>query len=382
MSQKNSNGNKNNCEELNLNEDSENEEMNPEELADQAGESIFRNIYKNVKSKIKDRIITKLLYKIERHEIRIEELETENKKLKDDLTYILKRILLNKMEFKNDNNIIKENINNNKFYKLNTSINTNSTNNIPLHKRNHTNITIDNNLNDVSDIFTENVTPTKQNSNEYKIKRYLNNLIKKNFVNNTDGTTTTYYIGKKINLYDELFPKNNLNSINSSNFNNVSSIDRDSLNNIYFRNETTLQSKEKSTNRNKSKRQSKKNLCLDLKNFKKAIIANYNYNCNNNNHSTSKEKKKKKIKIYQGGSARKPKNNFTFIKKNIENENDISYNNNKHVKAHHKKTSAYNDLDSNDSDRKKKRYYNCYYAIGCGSPRSPYLPSKSSKKHI
>ena len=382
MSQKNSNGNKNNCEELNLNEDSENEEMNPEELADQAGESIFRNIYKNVKSKIKDRIITKLLYKIERQEIRIEELETENKKLKDDLTYILKRILLNKMEFKNDNNIIKENINNNKFYKLNTSINTNSTNNIPLHKRNHTNITIDNNLNDVSDIFTENVTPTKQNSNEYKIKRYLNNLIKKNFVNNTDGTTTTYYIGKKINLYDELFPKNNLNSINSSNFNNVSSIDRDSLNNIYFRNETTLQSKEKSTNRNKSKRQSKKNLCLDLKNFKKAIIANYNYNCNNNNHSTSKEKKKKKIKIYQGGSARKPKNNFTFIKKNIENENDISYNNNKHAKAHHKKTSAYNDLDSNDSDRKKKRYYNCYYAIGCGSPRSPYLPSKSSKKHI
>ena len=382
MSQKNSNGNKNNCEELNLNEDSENEEMNPEELADQAGESIFRNIYKNVKSKIKDRIITKLLYKIERQEIRIEELETENKKLKDDLTYILKRILLNKMEFKNDNNIIKENINNNKFYKLNTSINTNSTNNIPSHKRNHTNITIDNNLNDVSDIFTENVTPTKQNSNEYKIKRYLNNLIKKNFVNNTDGTTTTYYIGKKINLYDELFPKNNLNSINSSNFNNVSSIDRDSLNNIYFRNETTLQSKEKSTNRNKSKRQSKKNLCLDLKNFKKAIIANYNYNCNNNNHSTSKEKKKKKIKIYQGGSARKPKNNFTFIKKNIENENDISYNNNKHAKAHHKKTSAYNDLDSNDSDRKKKRYYNCYYAIGCGSPRSPYLPSKSSKKHI
>ena len=375
MSEKNSNANKNNNEDFKLHEDDENEEINPEELADQAGESVFQNIYKNVKSKIKDRIITKLLYKIERQEIKIHELETENKKLKDDLTYILKRILLNKTEFKNNNATIKDNLYNNKYYKLNNTISNNSTNNISSHKKTHTNITIDNNAYDISDIISEDVTPTKQNSSEYKIKKYLNNILKKNFVNHTDGTTTTHYIGKKINLYDELFPKNSLGNINSNNFSNVSNIN--SQTSINVGNDTTPRAKESSLKRDKSK-ESKKNLCLDLKNFKKAIIANYNYT-----DSASKDKKKKKIKIYQGGmSARKPKNNFSFIRKN----NNIELNNNgnnKYIKVQYRKPNELNVLDSNDPNRKYKyNYYNCYYAIGCGSPRSPYLINKSSKKYM
>ena len=375
MSEKNSNSNKNNYEELNLIEDNENEEINPEELADQAGESVFHNIYKNVKSKIKDKIITKLLYKIERQEIKIHDLETENKKLKDDFTYILKRILLTKTEFKNNSNIIKENLYN-KYYKLNTSTNTNSTNNISSHKKTHTNITIDNNIYDISDITSEEVTPTKQNSSEFKIKKYLNNLIRKNFVNNTDGTTTTHYIGKKINLYDELFPKNNLSNINSNNFNNVSNINiNNNITNTNIRNETNSNTKEKSLHKDKSK-QSKKNLCLDLKTFKKAIIANYSFT-----DSASKDKKKKKIKIYQGGmSDRKVKNNYSFFKKHNEYNKNC---NNKYIKVHYKKPNAMNVLDSSDPNKKYKyNYYNCYYAVGCGIPRTPYLASKSSKKYI
>ena len=70
-----------------------------EQLINQAGETVFENIFQNCQNETKDRIITKLLAKIVQQNMKINSLEKDNKKLKDNFIYVLKRILSNKDEY-------------------------------------------------------------------------------------------------------------------------------------------------------------------------------------------------------------------------------------------------------------------------------------------
>ena len=74
---------------------------NYEQLINEAG---IENIYKDYQNEIKDQIIRKLLSKIEEQNKKINSLEKENKKLKDNFTIVLKRILSNKEEYNNTTN--------------------------------------------------------------------------------------------------------------------------------------------------------------------------------------------------------------------------------------------------------------------------------------
>ncbi len=79
---------------------------NYEELINEAGNTIFENIYKNCKTEIKNQIITNLLLKIQEKNKLISSLEKENKKLKDNFIYVLKRILSNKEDYNKNNNAL------------------------------------------------------------------------------------------------------------------------------------------------------------------------------------------------------------------------------------------------------------------------------------
>lgn len=294
----------------------EEDNINPEDLADQAGETIFKNIYTKVKSEIKDSIITKLLYKIERQEIKIQELENENKKLKDDYTYVLKRILSTKNDYSDSNK------------KNNNMNNCNSVLTYTSNKKYRTNILMEDN-GDFSEMPTEEIT--EKQSNDMKIKKYLNNLYRKNIANTIEGTGVNHYLSKNISVADELFPKKPLNN----------SYVRTNNNTTGNNNMTPC-----STYRNNSAQRRKDKKSFDLKMFQKAIIANSsNYYVGTNDRNNSS--KKRKVKYYQGNSStgKKWEKNYKNVKKNE--------NNGKNIKINRK----YNVMDSNDPKRKLKYNY-------------------------
>ena len=79
-----------------------------QKLIDSAGETQFKNIFTKMKDEIKNTIITKLLSKLEKQTKQIEQYKQEIISLKNDLTYILKRVLLLKNQIpKNKTNLNK-----------------------------------------------------------------------------------------------------------------------------------------------------------------------------------------------------------------------------------------------------------------------------------
>ena len=318
------------------NEQEINNQENAEKLADQAGETIFTNIYKNVKNEIKDTIITKLLYKIEEQEIKIQNLENENKKLKDDYTYVLKRILLNKSEFYN-NNFNNYNNNNSKYFITNESY-TNMNNSVALtHKKNRTNMTTDD-TNEISD--NGSIENNEKQNMDNKVKKYLNNLFKKNFVNITDGTSTSHYIGKKVNIYEELFPVNNM--VNNESCHRNRSLKRD-----------------------RSIQNRKPKIRLEMRDIKYSNVMDTEISTNKENN---KNNKNKKIKIYQANNtsakkaAKHTKNNSSCYESKGDKEK---------YKIYYKKNNV---LNSSDPNRKLKFKYG--YGVG---NKTPYATSKYLK---
>ena len=200
---------------------------NNEDLINAAGNTIFENIYQNCQHEVKDRIITQLLSKIEEQNKKINSLEKENKKLKDNFIYILKRILSNKEEYNiNTNNkqsfIFPYNIKNNRNVRKSRNKSNNSRNNASysINKNNTKDKYITNyskkeisrkNKNDMNNsldnLIDDNIDDNQKNEIiEAKAKRYLNDLYRKNF-GGPDGTTpNSYFINKNISLYEELFP--------------------------------------------------------------------------------------------------------------------------------------------------------------------------------
>lgn len=211
---------------------SDNDE-NDEQLIDKAGETIFKNIYKNCQNEIKDKIITKLLLKIEQQNKKINLLEKENKKIKDNFIYVLKRILSTKDQYNNGISNFSSNRN-----KLNESRNNGTTYDVykDHYKINYSIIDpknksrIKNDFNSSCDNLSLGGTSEYNQKNdikEAKAKKYLNELYRNNFFSSTDGTPYSNFINKNISLYEELFPKNNINNYK---YNETSSI-FESLNN-------------------------------------------------------------------------------------------------------------------------------------------------------
>ena len=175
-------------------------------IINEAGKSIFQNIYKNCQNEIKDLLITKLLNKVKELNSKIELLEKENKKLKDNFVYILKRILSNREELNNNNyknkynHFINKNSDNkylknkelsflaNNFpkegYRPNYMINESS-------KTLRYNTEFNNTFNTSMNLDSEN-----EQTKEAKAKKYLNNLYRNNFSGYTNGTPYSYLLIK------------------------------------------------------------------------------------------------------------------------------------------------------------------------------------------
>lgn len=200
------------------------EEKETEELIDGAGNTVFENIYKNCQNEIKDKIITKLLSKIEEQNKYINTLEKENKKIKDNFIYVLKRILSNKEEYNTYNNLSNISFTNNstsrnKYESRNKAeyrIRQSSTS----REKTQTNYSVIDNKKNSKYIFDINSSidnmsvgdspdykKNNNNINEKKAKKYLNALYRSNF-GGAEGTPYSNFINKNTSIYDELFPKN------------------------------------------------------------------------------------------------------------------------------------------------------------------------------
>ena len=196
--------------------------QNNDDLIKEAGNTIFENIYKNCQNEIKDKIITKLLDKIQQLIKKIEIIEKENKKMKDNFIYVLKRILSSKEQsypYYNYNYNIKKLNNLNKYIDSDVETNFTRDNNRP----NYSILDSSNNLKYRTEFpnandSSSNENFTNENSKEKKAKKYLNNLYRNNFGSYMTGTPYRYFINKNKYIYDELFNKYSRNKNKSHYF--------------------------------------------------------------------------------------------------------------------------------------------------------------------
>jgi len=325
---------------------SDNYPENNELLINEAGDTVFENIYQNCQNEIKDQIITKLLSKILSQNEKINLLEKENKKLKDNFIYVLKRILSNKDEYSNNNSNNNKQNNN-----IIANYNTMKNNNNPNKTRNKASYTINQNntsenyknnyclieplsksknkfnLNNSVDNFSAFDNIEDDTKNEEKAKKYLNDLYRNNF-GNTDGNPYSNFINKNISLYEELFPNNTNKSkvlidIGSS---YESPYKRGSNSNFYKRNKSTeIRTKiinddfdnDISQNNNKNKSYKKKN-----KNYENGSITDRKNNSIDKKDKNSHYIRNQNINIHNY----KFKNNRKNMMKNESNKkNNISF---------------------------------------------------------
>ena len=211
--------------------------------------SKYEKLYKIIQNEIKNIVITKLHIQIEKLIKELEKLKKENIIIKNDLIYILKRILNNKTEYNIINKSLSNNHNNSCInLKPNTSLvtlnksknsflSTEKTNTNMLQNNNHitntsrTKISLIRTVDNISNILTsDNNIKSEENKyhidkNKYKnidnkIDSYLNSLYRHNFVENHIGYENKYNLNNSKGIYDELF--NTQNSILESKINHNS----------------------------------------------------------------------------------------------------------------------------------------------------------------
>ena len=292
----------------------------------------YDSIYKEIQNGIKDKVISKFLLTIQQQSKELTELRKENTLLKNQLTYILKRILLNKTDF---NQAVKStrinNLNNSLYYNKSMIVNNNKKSNSnmlrPLRSVENYRVVSDNlNMDPMQSKYKDNNNNSSTNllgleNNGYlnttssvdnKISSYLNSLYRHNFNN---GNRTNYYINKKNSLMEELFPnKNNSFYLNTEN---------DPSTNLYGSNikqknlRKDLSTEKRDNNKNlknyggnRSAERRNKNKYLmvnnnSMKKRKKGNNFNYekitgknNYNTISNNDNQIKKNKPKKVQIY------------------------------------------------------------------------------------
>jgi len=220
--------------------------------------NLYNNLYQKIKEEIKNIVITKLLNQIQELYKKYEKLKKENSIIKNDLIYILKRVLLNKNDFikvNNTNNIsclnkstpgksiysingLKNNsyLNSksyNSFYttdKLNNensnfiqlyhnyyNRNNNSIGKSSIEKRRYS---IDDDYKKVNVSSSSHLESSLQFNMQNKIDYYLNSLYKHNFSEEcATGTSSVHLLNKNLSIYDELFSNKNNKSKNFSHLN-------------------------------------------------------------------------------------------------------------------------------------------------------------------
>ena len=299
------------------------EEQFPEQ--EEFNKSYYDPILKEVQNGIKDKVITKFLSTIQQQSKELTELRKENILLKNQLPYILKRILLNKTDF---NYAVKttriNNLNNSLYYNKSMVVNNNNKNSNnsmlrPLRSVENYRVVSDNLYKDNNNSIT-NINIISSENNGYlntssavdnKISSYLNSLYRHNFNN---GNRNNYFLNKKNPLIEELFPnKNNSFYISTE---NEPSINTYGSNNKQknIRKDLSLEKREnknlKKNSGNKSAEKRNKYKYLDINNnsMKKRkkgynnknekIVGKNNFITINNNENQIKKNKPKKIQIY------------------------------------------------------------------------------------
>ena len=175
----------------------------------------FYGLVKEMQKEIKEKILSKHSLIIEHQAKEIEELKKENTLMKNQLTNILKKVLLNKNDYLSASRANRlNNLNNSINYNRSMLINGNNRNsnssmrplkscenyrsataNIASRYKETNNSSI--NANDNSNINIDN-----------KVNGYLNSLYRHNF-KNTNKTGGNFFLNKNQTLLDELFPNKN-----------------------------------------------------------------------------------------------------------------------------------------------------------------------------
>ena len=252
-----------------------------EEQKNGTKQSTIKGIPIAIQNEIKNIVISKFIDQIQ---ILVKELELykkENRVIKNDLTYVLKRILNNQIEYNPLANFnhsqFNNSINNSSMYfnKSNRSFlsseKLNTVNNF-----NKSKMSSNKSINEE----TLNSSPYHLNKNKYnnidvKINNYLNSLYKHNFVdNNILGSQGNYRLNNSKIIYDELFKKNTYKHNHSQK--NIKSPERNTINeddeNEKLNKNMNIQTIVEDNKVLKVKRNKKKN-SINLKN--KNINSNY-----------------------------------------------------------------------------------------------------------
>lgn len=179
--------------------------------------SQYYDLIKEIQNEIKEKIITKLLTQIQQQDKELTMYKKENNLLKNQLTYVLKRVILNKNDF---STVIK----NNRIKNVGSVLNKNNSAIIHGYKKGSNNsllrplksvenyrcVTEGNLMNGQEKRPERNNSSTNLNGGDYnynvdnKVSGYLNSLYRHNFVNNNKQ-----FLNKKESLYDELFTNKN-----------------------------------------------------------------------------------------------------------------------------------------------------------------------------
>ena len=197
------------------------QENDKNSVASGIDKSQYYDLFKEIQNEIKDKVISKYLYTIEHQAKELAQLKKENTILKNQITYILKRILLNKYDYNsaaraNRLNNLNSTINYNRSMLINDNNNIKS-NTILRPLRSFENyrtvpdkITSKYKENDNSpvniQILDTNINTNNNDSLNSKISGYLNSLYLHNFGNTNGGNLS---LNKNQTLYDELFPNKN-----------------------------------------------------------------------------------------------------------------------------------------------------------------------------
>ena len=291
----------------------ENQVQNEEEF----DKSEYDPILKEVQNGIKDKVITKFLSTIQQQSKELNELRKENTLLKNQLTYILKRILLNKSDF---NQAVKttriNNLNNSLYYNKSMVVNNNNKNSNnsmlrPLRSVENYRVVSDNLYKDNNNSIT-NINIISSENNGYlntssavdnKISSYLNSLYRHNFNN---GNRNNYFLNKKSTLIEELFPNKNNSFYLSTENDPFINVYESSIKQKKIRKDLSTEKRENknlkkySGNKSAERRNKFKNLDINNNSVKKRkkIAGKNNYVTFNNNDNQIKKNKPRKIQIY------------------------------------------------------------------------------------
>ena len=212
----------------------------------------YKKLYQKIKEEIKNVVINKYISQIDYLAKKVEKLKKENSLLKNDLIYILKRVLLNKNEYTNISNKINNNlhkfspqrnifpsnspnnnisyINNksyNSFFSAGDTINYENNYNYNLYNIKNINNSKDKNPKDKRRYSIDDDNKKGNNTSicpletsnqinvQNKINYYLNSLYRHNFAEEcAAGTTTSHLLTKNQSIYDELFSNKNIKNKN------------------------------------------------------------------------------------------------------------------------------------------------------------------------